>query len=68
MKFTHGGDDSPRRGFARHPSLRLRRIEGLKKGKKKMNFTLFAASAGERVGQRSVVGVSGGLRSKPMII
>ena len=35
---------------------------------KKISFTLFAASAGERVGQRSVAGVSSSQRSKPMFI
>jgi len=49
------------------PSLRLRRIEGRKR-ENKMGFTLFAAQAGERVGQRSVAGVSRSQRSKPMFV
>jgi hypothetical protein len=47
------------------PSLRLRRIEGRKK--RKLGFTLFAALAGERVGQRSVAGVSCSRRSNEYV-
>ena len=61
--LTYIGDDSPRRGCARHPSLRFAH-----RGDKKMRSTLFAALAGERVGQRSVAGVSRSRRSKPMSI
>jgi hypothetical protein len=53
----NAGYDSPGRGCARPPSLRLMPHRGLRKNKKK-RFTLFAAPAGERVGQRSVAGVS----------
>jgi len=59
-RISHGGEDSPGRGYAR-PPLRLRRKEGEKN--KKMELTLFAALAGERVGQRSVAGASRGRRS-----
>jgi len=57
-----GGDDSPRtslRSFC--PSLRLRRIEGLKK--KNGVYPLCGVSRRERVGQRSVAGVSRRQRS-----
>ena len=46
--------------------LSASRKEGLKKHK--MSFTLFAASAGERVVGRSLDRVSLGQRSKPMFI